>query len=116
MRDDEGGDQRIFLGGIKFIFLRGKMGWESKTSTNWCILVAKLNIPDSLNHHPQHRNACLIQNARRGLEICQTLSFWIKMAKRVWKGGFEEEVEKNGKQAGAELCQAHANLNLSRLC
>ena len=55
------------------------------TSTNWCILVAKLNIPDGLNNHLQrlqYPTACLIQNARRGLEICQTLSFWIKMANR----------------------------------
>ena len=49
----------------------------NKTSTNWCILVAKLNIPDGLNNHLQclqHPTACLIQNARWGLEICQTLS------------------------------------------
>ena len=72
-----------------------------ETSTNWCILVAKLNIPDGLNHHLQHPTACLIQNARWGLEICQTLSCWIKMAKRVWKGAFEEEVEKNGKNSGS---------------
>ena len=43
----------------------------------------------------QHPTACLIQNDRRGLEICQTLSFWIKMANRVWKGSFEEDVVKN---------------------
>ena len=74
------------------------------TSTNWCILVAKLNIPGGLNHHLQrlqHPTNCLIQNDRRGLEICQTLSFWIKMANRVWKGGFEEDVDKNAKNSSS---------------
>ena len=74
------------------------------TSTNWCILVAKLNIPDGLNHHLQrlhHHTACLIQNARWGLQICQTLSFWIKMANRIWKVGFEEDVDKNAKNSSS---------------
>ena len=38
-----------------------------QTSTNWCILVAKLNIPNGLNHHLQHLQqptAFLIQNDR----------------------------------------------------
>ena len=52
------------------------------------------------------QNLCLVgikglstENDRRGLEICQTLSFWIKMANRVWKGGFEEDMDKNAKNS-----------------
>ena len=78
-----------------------KIGMMEKTSTNWCILVAKLNIPGGLNHHLQYPIACSIQNDRLGLEICQTLSFWIKMANRVWKGGFEEDVDKNAKNSSS---------------
>ena len=79
-------------GHIPYLILFKQQTVNSKqTSTNWCILVAKLNIPNGLNHHLQHLQhptACLIQNDRLGLEICQTLSFWIKMANRVWKGFF----------------------------
>ena len=65
----------------------------------------------------QHPTACLIQNDRRGLEICQTLSFWIKMAKRVWKGGFEEDVDKNAKNSSslALLPVDCLNLNSNQL-
>ena len=95
------------------LMLDRTVGLKKRTSTNWCILVAKLNIPDGLNNHLQHPTACLIQNYRQGLEICQTLSFWIKMANRVWKGVFEEEEEKNGKNSGSLTLLPVDCLNLS---
>jgi len=93
-----------------------KNSFKTKKSTNWCILVAKLNIPDGLNHHLQHLqqpSTFLIQNDRRGLEICQTLSFFIKIANRVWKGVFEEDGEKNGKNSGSLTFLPVDCLNLS---
>ena len=34
----------------------------------------------ALAHCLQHLTACLIQNVRRGLKICQNLGFWIKFS------------------------------------
>ena len=74
-------------GHIPYLILFKQQTVNSKqTSTNWCILVAKLNIPSGLNHHLQHPTACSIQNDRLGLEICQTLSFWIRWPTGSGKG------------------------------
>ena len=49
------GDSQFFFDGIVNFIFQGEGGlcgkWVDKTSTNWCILVAKLNIPNGLNHH-----------------------------------------------------------------
>ena len=39
-----------------------------------------LAAPGALTHRLHRRTACLIQNGRWGLEICQTLSFWIEFS------------------------------------
>ena len=54
------------------------------------IFKTSLAVPGALAHRlqcrtvcndglPETPSACLIQNGQRGLEICQTLGFWIKV-------------------------------------
>ena len=63
--------------------------------------ITSLAAKGALAHRLQCLTACLIQNDQQGLEVCQTLSFWIKMANRVCKGGFEEDVDKNAKNSSS---------------